>query len=262
MINIAITGSTGVLGKILCRHFADSNDVTVSAFTGDITKQEEVDKWISTLQADHLFHLAALVPVIAVNEDPFMAYNVNVGGTINLLSAVKKYDLKAWFFYASTSHVYKSSDSPISETDPIEPINTYGLTKLTAEKVCESFSKSYNYPVCIGRIFSFYHDTQVVPFLYPSMMNRLQTEDLSVPFKLRGANCVRDIINAEQVVDIILRLKENKYNGIINIAGGEGITVADFVRRISPSPVEIEAMDNDYNCLVADISKLKQIGNE
>lgn len=258
-MNIAITGATGVLGSLLNKKLSATGIHTISLFEGDITRQAEVEQWLDKTEPDYLFHFAALVPVDAVSKDPFRAFEVNVGGTINLLSALKKRKKKPWIFYASTSHVYKSSENPIAETWQEQPINFYGTTKLNAEKACEAFASSHDYAICIGRIFSFYHDTQKGSFLYPSILRRFQTEDLSLPFQLRGAACVRDIMNAEDIVEIILKLKEKKYSGKVNIASGKGITIEEFVRQFSPTSIQIEAVDTDFNSLVADITKLNSI---
>lgn len=258
-MNIAITGATGVLGSLLNKKLSETGIHTISLFEGDITHQAEVENWLSTIEPNYLFHFAALVPIDAVSKDPFRAFEVNVGGTINLLSALKKQGKKPWIFYASTSHVYKSSEAPIAETWQEQPINFYGATKLNAEKACEAFAASNDYQLCIGRIFSFYHDTQKGSFLYPSIVKRLQTEDLTKPFKLRGARSVRDILNAENIVELILKLKEKKYSGKVNVASGKGITIEEFVRQVSQQPIQIEAEDTDFNSLVADITKLNSI---
>jgi nucleoside-diphosphate-sugar epimerase len=258
-MNIAITGATGVLGNILYQTLRKSETYNISVFSGDITLQKDVNEWLSGINPDFLFHFAALVPVDQVNKDPFRAYEVNVGGTINLLSALKSKSKKPWLFYASTSHVYKSSHEPLHENSVEDPINLYGTTKLVAEKICEHFADSTNVPVCIGRIFSFYHSSQKGSFLYPTLQKRFQTEDMTSPFKLRGAKCIRDIMNAEDIVALILRLKDQQYSGKINIASGIGITIEDFVRKVYEKPIDIEPLDNDFNCLVADISKLNNL---
>lgn len=258
-MNIAITGATGVLGNILYQTLSKTEAGTISLFRGDITLQKDVNEWLDRINPDFLFHFAALVPVDQVNKDPYRAYEVNVGGTVNLLSALKSKPRKPWMFYASTSHVYKSSNEPLREDAAEEPINLYGNTKLTAEKICESFASGHNLPLCIGRIFSFYHNSQKGSFLYPTIQKRFQTEDMTAPFQLRGAKCIRDIMNAEDIVALILKLKDKQYSGKVNIASGKGITIEEFVRKIYAKPIMIEPVDNDFNCLVADVSKLNSI---
>jgi UDP-glucose 4-epimerase len=166
-------------------------------------------------------------------------------------------------FYASTSHVYESSALPLKETDLINPINSYGLTKRISELLLLDYcTKNKSLNLCIGRIFSFYHESQNPPFLYPNLLNRFQSEDLSKPFKLFGANSTRDFLNAEAVCDRIIDLVKMNYVGIVNIASGKSTKIIDFVKSISPVDLTFDIDETEkVNHLNADISLLKKILN-
>ena len=255
---IGITGASGVLGTILCDKLKSSG-VDFSCFKGDLRSKSDIAQWLEGGSLDKIIHFGAIVPTKEVCENPLDAFDVNVSGTINLLLELKKTFGKKWFFYASTSHVYKSSTVPIDENAVLEPVSLYGKTKLMAEIAAREAGKveKYNFKVCTGRIFSFYHDTQNPPFLYPTILKRLREEDLSKDFFLRGANSVRDFLNAQDVVDIIIKLMEKESEGIFNIASGKGVKIEDFVRKLSPHPLKITTDDSkDY--LVANIDKLKK----
>ncbi|OHE71209.1 MAG: hypothetical protein A2007_02830 [Verrucomicrobia bacterium GWC2_42_7] len=258
-MKVGLTGASGVLGTIVCQKLAQLG-VTVSCFTGDLCSKSDIHNWLHCNELDSILHLAALVPTNLVKEDPLKAFDVNVGGTINLLTELSTADLskRCWFFYASTSHVYKSSDNPITERNEVSPVSLYGKTKQMAEDVVIETGKvlQYNLEICIGRIFSFYHKTQRSPFLYPTIIKRLEEEDLSKPFFLHGADSVRDFLNAEEVVDIIIALSEKRTTGIYNIASGKGIKIRDFVQSLTPTPLIIKT-NQEKDSLVADISKLK-----
>lgn len=256
---IGITGGSGVIGRILSKKLTNIG-FKPNLFNGDIRKNEDIIKWMKFKKFDIIFHLAAIVPVNEVKKDPFKAYNANVGGTINLLSSIGKLKIRPWIFYASTSHVYKIKDTHIKEEDETEPLNAYGETKYFAERICESFVRSYGCKICIGRIFSFYHDTQLPPFLYPTIKRRLSIEDLSKPLFLRGAHNIRDIMNAEDVVDKIIKLMQLNYSGIINIGSGKGITIEGFVRKQTNINLNIVTdEDSNISSLIADITLLKKI---
>ena len=259
-MRVGITGSTGFLGKILCKKLSEIK-YCFSAFEGDVRNKEDLRRWIKEGDFDSIIHLAAVVPTSQVNKDPLRAYEVNVGGVLNLLSELQKQNKKVWLFFSSSSHVYKSSESKISEDDEIEPVSQYGWTKYIGEKICTDFSKSEDckFPICCGRIFSFYHKSQKPPFLYPSILKRLKEEDLDKPFFLYGADSERDFLNAEEVVDIIIKLMKNKSEGIINIASGKGTKIREFVQNLSSKKLEIITDDNVPNRLIADTSKLKEI---
>ena len=258
-----VTGATGVLGKILCSKLLEKN-IQYSEYKGDIRDEKELFNWIKKSNITYIVHLASKVAVSDVNENIAEAYDVNISGTINLIKCISKYDKPVGFFYASTSHVYKSSLNKINEENEIKPINSYGLTKRISEEILLDFQdKCSNFSLCIGRIFSFYHESQKPPFLYPNLQNRFRTEDLTKPFKLFGAQSTRDFLKAEEVCDIIIKLMVKKYKGIVNIASGKPIKIIDFVASIAPVALNFEYDINEQEThLNADISLLKNILNE
>lgn len=253
MNKVGITGATGVLGKILVTKL-EKDGLEYQCFKGDIRHKSDIKNWLEKNQFEAIIHFAAIVPTAEVKDNPQRAGEVNIGGTQNLIDKIKSSGQNPWLFYASTSHVYKSKDSPINEEDEIEPISIYGKTKYEAEKiVAQNYEKG-----CIGRIFSFYHGNQEKPFLYPNILYRLKHEDLNKPFELYGANSVRDFLNAEDVVNIIVELMNKKITGVYNIASGNGIKIKDFVQSLTDKELKIkEAGEQDY--LVADISKLNKV---
>jgi len=259
---IGITGSTGVIGRIVCDKLKKSS-IDFSAFRGDIREDNAVMDWVADNRLTYIIHLASKVAVSDVENNIGDAYDVNISGTINLIKAIKKCNQPIGFFYASTSHVYQSSAKALREDDTIAPINSYGLTKWMSELLLNDFKKKYpEMTLCIGRIFSFYHDSQQPPFLYPNLMKRFQEEDLSKPFKLFGANSTRDFLNAEEVSEIILKLVAKKYEGTVNIASGKSIKIIDFAQKIAPQKIDFDYDDTEkVNHLNADISLLNTILN-
>lgn len=255
---IGITGATGVLGSIL-KEKLEALSYTVNTFREDIRNSAAVHNWIQANNFHAVFHLAALVPVTVVEKNPLDAYAINVGGTINLLNAIKTLHVKPWIFYASTCHVYKSKKTPIAEDDEIEPINTYGQTKYIGEKVCTAYSLQTAAPICIGRIFSFFHASQKEPFLYPSIKSRAAVHDPQTPFVLEGADNVRDFMNAENTVDIFIKLMGKNNSYVVNIGTGIPITIKDFVQKAFPALTNITYKEHVPNFLVADINKLNSI---
>lgn len=260
LCKLGITGGSGVIGQILCKKLEEKN-ISYSIFKGDIRDKKDIKKWIKNNDWDGIIHLAAIVPTKQVDEKPLEAYAVNTLGTLNLLLELQREwkEENKWFFYASTSHVYESSDKPVAETAKLSPISLYGKTKLMAEEIVRDADKIKNFPinVCIGRIFSFYHKTQKPPFLYPSIIERLQKEDLKKEFFVYGADSVRDFLNAEEVVDIIISLAQKQSIGIFNIASGIPTKIRDFVQSQTKIPLNIKT-DGKTNYLVADTAKLKK----
>lgn len=255
-MKVGITGACGVLGSILTEKLT-KHSYDFSSFEGDIRNTEEIREWVNSNEFDTVIHLAAIVPPSEVKKSLVQAFEINSVGTKNLVDILNEKSKNIWLFYASTSHVYKSSELPINEEGEIEPISEYGLTKYAGEVLAK---KNYE-NLCIGRIFSMYHKTQKPPFLYPNILKRLEEEDLTKDFELFGAESERDFLNAEDIADIILKLMDKKALGTYNIASGKGTKIKDFVRSMTKKEIKIKDMGGKDK-LVANIDKLKKVLNE
>lgn len=246
-----LTGATGAIGGPLGRRLEGKFELT--RFTGDIRDIDEIARQMPET-VDVVIHLAALVPIREVDANPLDAYETNAIGTFNLIKSLGRKNLSPYFFYASTSHVYKPSQAPLKEESEIDPQNIYAQSKFAGEKIVEHCHRG---EFCIGRIFSFYADSQKPPFLFPTLKQRLASEDLSQPFALHGADSVRDFSSVEDICDLLVRLIEKRAPGIFNIASGEPITVAEFAQKLSPQALTIRSVGKS-NTFIADTGKLKQ----
>ena len=260
-MNLIITGSSGILGNHVCRILKKNNNLNVIKFQGNIVNENEVFKNFEKIKSlDYIIHLAAMVPVHLVEKNPPLAFSTNVNGTINLLSACSYFNLKPYFFYASTSHIYAPSNQPIKEDFKKTPSSLYGKTKLLGEVTAYEMCHLNNQSFCAGRIFSFFDQKQLPPFLYASIKKRLMEEDLSKPFFIRNGNSVRDFMTAENVSKIIVDLCIRRITGPINIGSGIGTKVSSFVRSLSKQKIVIDT-NREKNFLVANVSRLNELKN-
>lgn len=258
-MRIGITGGRGTLGKILQAQLSAAG-LAYDCFPGDVCRPEDLRAWLQAGGFDAVVHFAALVPTQSVQANPARAFQVNVGGTANLVAELGALPRKPWLFYASSSHVYQPQAAPILETAPVAPINPYGLSKRLGEQVVEASAAAAGVPYCIGRIFSFYHPTQTGSFLYPSLQRRFASEDLTQPFRLFGAEDVRDLSLADDLVAKVRALLARQATGLVNIGSGQGLKIRDFVQSVAPRPLQIvNASEGTPTSLVADISRLRQI---
>ena len=226
-MQIGITGSKGVLGKKLIKSL---NNHIISKFVGDISNEKDVEKWIKNSNFDMIIHLAAVVPVNLVNKNKIKAKKVNFIGTKILIKKIKKYySKKIWFFYASTSHVYKRTHLKINEKSEIRPINYYALTKHKSEKYLIKNSNVVNY--CIGRIFSFTSKKQSNEFIIPKLIQKLKNNDNKI--FLKNLNHYRDFLPINDIISAIKILIVNKKKGIFNICSSKGILLSDIANKLN-----------------------------
>ncbi len=222
---IGITGCTGSLGKFLVK----KKNLSFSCFKGDIRKKRDIKKWLSKNDFDAIIHLAAIVPIKLVNKNKTKSRNVNYYGTKYLVEEIKKTNLK-WFFFASTSHVYKSSKKRIKENAKTDPISFYGKTKLDAENLIEKNFRKTKTKFCIGRIFSTSNVNQKKDYLVPDLIKKIRYSKNKII--LKNLNHYRDFISMEEISKIILELYRKRCEGIINIGRGKGIYLKDIANFI------------------------------
>lgn len=257
-MRVLVTGAGGILGRHVVRHLVRlAPQAEVIANTADLTNPEAVQAQIATAQPlDKVIHLAALVPVASVKADPTRAYAVNVGGTINLLSALE--GQKADFLFCSSSHVYAPSAEAISEDAEKAPASFYGRTKWLAESIAADICEATGRAFCAARVFSIHDPDQTGSFLRPAIERRLAEENLDEPFLLPGGDSARDFLPAARAAELVVRLALASATGPVNVGSGKGTTIRDFVQGLSPQPLDIRATGG-ADTLIADISRLRQI---
>ena len=159
--------------KIFLKKYKNKN---IKRFKGDIRDRKYFATWIKKNRINILLHFAAIVPIKRVNKDLKKAYEVNYLGTKNIVNACVENKIK-WFFFTSTSHVYKYSKNKIVETEMKKPTSYYGKTKLLAENYIIKKFTSKNIPFCIGRIFSTANKNQKKDYLVPDLKRKIKKKE-------------------------------------------------------------------------------------
>ena len=263
---IGMTGQSGVLGEILSRRLAAYN-INVEAYQGDITDAMSLKDWFSKYCFDYFFHFAAIVPVSQVMDSPLRAYDVNVVGSYNICKNIVETQKNCWLFLASSSHVYKAFSVTEELTLKVgfaeEPDTFYGLTKLAAERISVPILNQYKVDYCLGRVFSFSGKAQKEPYLVPTLLRKIKETPENGVLEIINPDSVRDIMDAETVIDCVLHLSQKRFRGVINIGSGKGMSIKDIAYHLEESlgkKIKICGINKlPPNALVADVQILKQI---
>lgn len=269
---ILITGGNGYLGSILKNELKKYTDFVFSIsnvgiqndtdFVVDITHKDALQKIVSQINPDIVFHLAALIDR---NRDysifPQMN-NVNVMGTSYLIDALTQTDCTQ-FIFASTSEVYGNNASPFSENMQLQPVSPYSLSKAMAEMLIQSRLKNSAIQYKIARIFNFYGPNMSEKFFINEMILTLQK---GTEFKMTLGEQFRDFMYVDDVVEALIILANNIeiQNEIINICSGKGIKIKDIaleVQKHFPSKILFGAIpyrENEVWEMIGDASKVKE----
>lgn len=143
-MKVLITGAKGMLGQDLCPTLEDLGCFLIETDIDnlDITKKEDVEDFVSKAHPDLIIHLAAYTNVDRAEEEEEKAELINAVGTENVALAASKIDVP--LIYISTDYVFDGTkNSPYLPTDPTNPINAYGRTKLKGEELVQKHCKKY-----------------------------------------------------------------------------------------------------------------------
>ena len=263
---IGLTGHRGVLGRIMCKRLS-SNGLKTDAFPGDITDAQNLGTWFNEHNFDYFFHFAAVVPTKEVAKYPLKAFKTNVIGTYNICKQIIKTQTDCWLFLASSSHVYKPTG--IKEGQQLmvgsieEPQTFYGKSKLASELITRPVLEKHNIDYCIGRIFSFSSSIQKEPYLAPTLKRKIKELKDNDVLAIINPDSVRDIMDAETVVDCVLHLAQKRFNGTINIGAGRGMNIKEIAHQVAKSlkkTIQVQGINkNKPDSLVADVNDLKQL---
>ena len=240
----------------------------VDLIEGDIRDMETCRKALRGV--DYVLHQAALPSVPRSIEEPLLAHDINVNGTLNLLVASVEAKVSR-FIFASSSSVYGDDPTlPKREGQEGAPLSPYAVHKLIAEKYCRVFYDIYGLGTVCLRYFNIFGPRQDPASQYaaaiPLFITLMLNEDR--PQIFGDGEQSRDFTYIANVVEANLRAveaPEDALGDVFNIAAGERTTVNTLVREIGELlgvfivPLYSDARPGDILHSFADIGKAKRV---
>jgi len=257
--NVLITGISGFIGSHLARKLRAQGHIVYGisrslknryVFPVDIHRFQEVSDFIRAKKIDICFHLAGETIVEKGQEQPHQTYTVNIQGTLNILEASRKYNVRK-IIVASTSHVYGKNRVPYYEGYTPRPSRPYETSKACVDLIATSYANTYNLPVIIPRFVNIYgpgdlNFTRIIPRTIKRIIE-------GKPLQMWGPDVIRDYLYIDDAVNALVRLSsipKDKLsdNRIFNFGSGNPIRVYDIlqlIRDISRSSCTIERIEDE-----------------
>ena len=274
---ITVTGGAGFIGSHLCDALAPDNDLTViddlsSGLKSNVGKgarlvvKDILSDLSGTLSgSDALFHFAADPSVQASSDNPGKTFDINVTGTVSVLEACRKADVRS-FVLASSSAVYGTAKTPTPETSPCFPISNYGASKLAAEAYACAYSETYGIRTTVLRyanIFGPRNRHGVIHDLYAKLRSdRTALEVLGSGRQEKSYMYISDCIGATRVA----WEKQKRPFDVFNIGTTRSTRVDELVRMVSarfratPTIIKKEGWKGDVQMMLLDITKIQSLG--
>lgn len=208
----------------------------IEVFTGDIRDPNGVRNAMKGI--DEVFHLAALIAIPFSYHSPDSYVDTNIKGTLNILQAGRDLDISR-LLITSTSEVYGTAKYvPIDENHPFQGQSPYSATKIGADRIAESFYRSFNMPLTIVRPFNTYGPRQsaraVIPTIITQLLSGVNEIKLGALSPTRDFNYVKDTANGF----LEISKSDSAIGQEINIATQREISIeelaSELIKQINP----------------------------
>jgi len=248
-------------------------------FFGDLAEKEQIRRCFREYAIDAVMHFSAFAYVGESVADPAKYYLNNVANTLNLLEAMREFQVRH-FIFSSTCATYGIPGTvPIPEDHPQKPVNPYGRSKLMIEEILKDYDSAYGIKHINLRYFNAagadpdteigeQHDpeTHLIPLAIEAALGR--REDIRIfgtDYPTKDGTCIRDYIHVMDLADVHMKaleyVKDRETSDSFNLGNGTGHSVReviDTVRRISSRDfrvVEAERRAGDPPVLIGSSQK-------
>ncbi len=196
---------------------------------GDLRDVEAVREAVRGV--DTIFHLGALIAIPYSYIHPREVIDVNIMGTTNVLMSARDFGVRR-VVHTSTSEVYGTAQyTPIDEKHPLQGQSPYSASKIGADKIAESFYRSFEVPVVTLRPFNTYGPRQSARAIIPTIITQALTRD---EVKLGSLDPSRDFTFVADTVGgfLCVAQADNVLGQEINLGNDNTIRIGDLVEKI------------------------------
>lgn len=215
-----------------------------------------------------VFHLGALIAIPYSYLHPREVVETNVLGTLNVLMAARAHGLER-LVHASTSEVYGSAlNVPMDESHPLQGQSPYAASKIGADKLVESFAKSFGVPAVTVRPFNTYGPRQSARAVIPSIISQALVKD---EVAIGDTTTKRDFTYATDTAAGFLRaaVGEGLAGETIHLGTGQAVTIGDLAAeilkivgrpvRLKSDPERFRPADSEVRHLLSDNTKARRL---
>jgi len=242
----------------------------INLISGDIRDYDFVQRMFNEYEFDTVFHLAALSEVRKCQSNTKLAFDTNIGGTVNILETARLFGSVKAIVVSSSDKAYGRCELPYREEQPLEGKSIYEVSKSCTDLIARSYFYNYQLPVVVTRCCNLYGGTDMnFSRIIPNTIRSILRD--KPPMIWAGAqNFIREFLYVEDAAEAYLAIVKNietAKGNAYNIGSGEKITMKDLVEKILskiPNNLEVKYPPKDFpeiNNQYLDSSKIqKELG--
>ncbi|MEP9319314.1 GDP-mannose 4,6-dehydratase [Pseudomonas sp. LABIM340] len=206
----------------------------------DLAEPGAFDEYLRDDVPDAVIHLAGQTFVPQAFRDPAGTLQVNLIGTLNLLQSLKRCGFTGAFLYVSSGDVYgqvSEDQLPITELQLPRPRNPYGVSKLSAELLCQQWSFAEPWRMMVARPFNHVGMGQKADFVIPAVARQLARirhglQDACI--EVGDIDVTRDFLDVRDVLSAYFALLEKGRSGeVYNVCSGQEYRLRDLIAQMA-----------------------------
>ena len=281
-MKVLVTGGSGYIGAVTLKALAAAGFEPINFDLkqgNDIRNKQQVLAILKDSQIGAVMHFAAFISMGESMINPFKYFDNNVHGSLELLQAMVEAKVNKLIF-SSSAGVYGNPVSvPIKETDPTNPTNPYGQSKLMVEQMLNWYDKIHQLKSIAIRYFNaagadkdlgetHQPESHLIPNVIAAAAAKKQFKLFGDDYPTPDGSCVRDYIHVSDLAEAhLLTLKaliDGHKSDVYNAGTGKGYSnkeVISMVEKISGKKIDVKVeprRPGDTKELVADSSKLQK----
>lgn len=256
-MKVLIFGASGFVGPYLAKEFEDHGyevigtdikETTAMPFKfADILDTGSVERVVRETAPDMIVNLAAISSVGQSWNIPQTTVSVNVIGALSILEAAKRLEKSPKILFVGSSEEYEASDEPISEKNPLNANNPYGISKAAQERFAEIYRERFGMKIYCVRPFNHTGPGQSDSFVLPSFCKQVaEIEKSGKPGVIKVGNLsakrdfshVKDIVRAYRMI-----LESDDSETVYNVGSGmaHGLDeMLDYILKFSKQEITVE----------------------
>jgi UDP-glucose-4-epimerase GalE len=264
-MHILVTGGAGYIGSHAVKLFLErGHDVWVydsliyghraavpadRLIVGDLNETHRIDQVLLEKRIDAVVHFAAFAAVGESVQQPAKYWQNNVVNTLNLMECLRRHQVSRFVFSSTAATFGTPKEMPITEKTQQEPINPYGVTKLTVEHALADYAQAYQWGFAALRYFnaSGAHpdgtigedhtpETHLIPLIIQAAIGkRPHIEIFGTDYPTPDGTCIRDYIHVSDLGEAHLLALERLQSGQqmhYNLGIGRGYSVREVIAAV------------------------------